>query len=358
MRINVDEVASEVDFSALSIKNLEDVEQRLPSRAFKRVYGLSNAPHINEVVLNVKREHIGKDADNSELEEKLKKASTKDEVNIVTFFGGKDVDLKDLLKYRDVGLLASFESLYNDHLVSLPFSLKFRQEDFESEKINKEIMTYLSDFIGSSKNKRNILGYVPAFSWYRDIEKLVEFYSDKLGSKAYGTGNYTYVPLLIDYKSCNVDRFKRATIALNELKKKYMEGGYYLMYYGLGISTPRMGIKKQVNTNIKEYKETLAKEFLLSFLGFDIIGSSHAKPTYPRSRAIPPEPKRVGEFSKADFFYYPTKEMRLPQVQKVRNLEAQNEYLDTLSTGLIREREMPIDELRKRKDASDYVNSY
>ena len=57
---------------------------------------------------------------------------------------------------------------------------------------------------------------------------------------------------------------------MRQLKLKYLDEGFYLSYYGFGLGTPRVSEKKQINT-------TLAKEFLLSFLGFDIIGGSHTR---------------------------------------------------------------------------------
>lgn len=358
MRVNINGVNSSTSFYNLEIQNVEGNSHLLPSRAFKKIPNISEKQHINEVVINIKKEYINKDTDNVELEDKLKRASTKDEVNIVTFFGNNDVELKDLIKYRDVGLLASFESLYNDHLVSIPFSFKFRQDGFGSEKINKEIMTYLDGFIGSTANKKNILGYVPAYSWYRDIESLVKFYSDELGSTS-SKEKYTYVPLLIDYKSCNVDRFKRSTAILNELKRKYLKDNVYLLYYAFSVSTPRLTRKK--NKEVKNsviLGKTLAKEFLLSFLGFDIIGSAHAKQLYNTQKAVPPEPKKVGEFKDQDFFYYPSSNKEFPNVQKIRNMEIQNDYLEKLSKTVAQDSELPAKELRKRKEASEYVQSY
>lgn len=360
MRVNINNVNDpSTSFYSLKIQNAEGDNHLLPARAFKKLQ-TNQKQHINEVLINIKKEYIERgDIDNIELEEKLKRASTKNEINIITFFGSKDVELKDLIRNRDTGLLASFESLYNDHLVSIPFSLKFRQEGFESEKINNEIKMYMDDFIGSTAKKENILGYVPAYSWYKNIEDLVKFYVDKIGSTSYGPEKFTYVPLLIDYKSSNVDRFRRSTAILNEMKRKYLKEGTYLLYYAFSVATPRLiRHKNNVVKNTVTFEKTLAKEFLLSFLGFDIIGSAHAKQLYDKQKAVPAEPKKVGEFKDSDFFYYPSKNKEFPLVQKIRNMEMQNNYLSELSNTVSKDGELPRKELRKRKEASEYVKSY
>jgi len=342
--------SSDISYYDLELKNRENFNQTLPIRAIKRFGGVPTplVNHINEVLINIKKTDMDKSNDDA-LEPKLTRASTKDQINVINFFSNKDVELKDLLKYRDVGLLAKFEQMYNDHFVSLPFSLKFREEGYMSDGIPDEIKKYFSDFISSTTYKKNIMGYVPAYSWYKDIEKLIDFYiSSGIGSTT-KKQKYTLIPLMIDYKGCNVDRFKLATSVLHELKDKYLKDGVYLMYYAFSVGTPRLS---------KKPEKVLAKDFLLSFLGFDIIGSSHARQVNPKAKWHLPVPKEVGEFRQEDFFYHPTGDKRLPSEQKTRNLTKQNIYLNDISLKFNNNSELPNKELEKRQHAKTYINSY
>lgn len=360
MDVNFIGHSSEVSYYDLELKNREGFRQALPIRAIKKIPSTSEVQpnHVNEVLIPIKKQDLDKSNDD-DLEIKLSRSSTKDHINVINFFSNSDVDLKDLLRYRDVGLLAKFEQIYNDHFVSLPFSLKFREEGYMSDGIPNEIKKYFSDFISSTSYKKNIMGYIPAYSWYKDIEKLVEFYINSgIGSTTKGQG-YNLIPLMVDYKGCNVDRFKLATSVLHEVKEKYLKEKVYLLYYAFSVGTPRLSKKSQkITVETKKAEKVLAKDFLLSFLGFDIIGSNYARQTNHKAKWHLPLPKEVGEFKQEDFFYHPTEDKRLQSEQKIKNLMNQNRYLNDISVKFNKDSELPLKEMQKRQQANSYIDSY
>ena len=164
-------------------------------------------------------------------------------------------------------------------------------------------------------------------------------------------GTLNYVPLLIDCKNSLPDKFKRSLAKLRQLKLKYLDEGTYLSYYGFSLGTPRVSEKKQINT-------TLAKEFLLSFLGFDIIGGSR-----PQIKAMgggnAADEKATGVFARDDFSYHLQRlSKRDYDRAKPTNFANQTEYLSGLSRNMQTNRELAKNELSRRREAFEYVESY
>jgi hypothetical protein len=141
----------------------------------------------------------------------------------------------------------------------------------------------------------------------------------------------------------------RQIAELRQIKMDYLKEGYYLFYYGFSPRTPSVSQKKN---------ESLAKEFLLSFVGFDIIGGSFAmnnpggpQPNTPKSSA--------GIFDTSDFNYHLTNiEPWEHEIIKPKNLERQSDYLFTVSQQMKKDREIPVNELKKRDGAFNYLESY
>jgi len=355
VQVKILEFDEEASFFTSQLKNRENDLHNLPSRAFRKTSSDFYDSYLNEVLIGIRTEDLsesspGYDNFNRTIEPKLKKKSVSDEINIITFFGDRDIDLKQLLSFEDINLLADFEQRYNDHLVSLPFTLKFREDTYNATQILDDIRASYPNF-ASTLRTTNLLGYVPAFVSHRELEKFIQLYLDTASTVSTPAGSLNYVPLLIDCKNSLPDKFKRSLAKLRQLKLKYLEEGFYLSYYGFSLGTPRVSEKKQINT-------TLAREFLLSFLGFDIIGGAHTR-IKAGGGGNSFDEKAAGIFARDDFSYHLR---RLPKREydrvKPENFADQTAYLSGLSRDMQTNRELAKSELKSRKDAFEYVESY
>ncbi|OPY37364.1 MAG: hypothetical protein A4E35_01279 [Methanoregula sp. PtaU1.Bin051] len=355
MQVKVLEFDEEASFFTSQLKNRENDLHYLPSRAFRKTSSDFYDRYLNEVLIGIRTEDLsesspGYDNFSRTIEPKLRKKSVSNEINLITFFGDRDIDLNQLLSFEDINLLADFEQRYNDHLVSLPFTLKFREDTYNATQILNDIRASYSDF-ASTLRRTNLLGYVPAYVSHRELENFIRLYLDTASTINTPVGTLNYVPLLIDCKNSLPDKFKRSLAKLRQLKLKYLDEGTYLSYYGFSLGTPRVSEKKQINT-------TLAKEFLLSFLGFDIIGGSHTR-IKPGGGGNAFDEKAAGVFARDDFSYHLR---RLPKREydrtKPSNFADQTEYLSGLSRNMQTNRELAKNELHRRREAFDYVESY
>lgn len=343
-------------FSSL-IENREEDKRFLPCRAFRKTTRNFYNNYVNEVLIPIRKEDLprnkqGYEDFNKTIEHKLRGKSVKDKINIITFFGEKTLNLREMMSFEDINLLADFEQRYNDHLISFPFTLKFRKEDYLTDKIFEDIKKTFTNFV-STLQTTNILGYVPAQVSHRSVEKFIKLYLDIGFTIKTPVGKKNFIPLLIDCKNSTPDRFKRTLAKLRRLKLKYLKEGYYLFYYGFSLGCPRVGGKKNIRTKI------VAKDFLLSFLGFDIIGASHARTHVGGGGGKSNEEKVVGKFDLGDFNYHLARVQR-KKSEEVRkgNLSIQTEYLDSLSRKLKGNREIVTKELKKRKEADKYIENY
>lgn len=258
------------------------------------------------------------------------------------------MSLEELLSFKDVNLLSDFEQRYNDHFVSLPFTMKFRDNTYPTSQILDDIKKSFGDFVSKLK-RSNLLGYVPAYGSYRELRNFIKLYVDNDVSIKSPEGKLNFVPLLIDLKNSSPDSSMRQIAELRQIKMEYLKEGYYLFYYGFSPRTPSVSKKKN---------ESLAKEFLLSFVGFDIIGGSFAmnnpggpQPNSPKSTA--------GIFDTSDYNYH-LKNIQ-PSEQdtiKPKNLEKQSNYLYDISNQMKKDREVPVKELKKREGAYNYLEAY
>ena len=109
----------------LKIKNREGDVRETPSRAFKRVNSQSDRQYFTEVMMPVKSEELkgrtGYPNFDKTIEAKLKKKEIKGNINIISFYGDKNTEINNLVNFEDLGLLSSFETLFNDHLIAMPF---------------------------------------------------------------------------------------------------------------------------------------------------------------------------------------------------------------------------------------------
>lgn len=355
MQVKVLEFDEEASFFTSLMKNHENDSHYLPSRAFRKTSSDFYDRYLNEVLIGIRTEDLSDNTQgynnfNRTIEPRLKKKSVSDKINIITFFGDRDIDLNQLLSFEDINLLADFEQRYNDHLVSLPFTLKFREDTYNATEILNDIRKSYSDFV-STLRTTNLLGYVPAYVSHRELENFIRLYLDTASTVSTPLGTLNYVPLLIDCKNSLPDKFKRSLAKLRQLKLKYLEEGIYLSYYGFGLGTPRVSEKKQINT-------TLAREFLLSFLGFDIIGGSHTR-IKGGGGGNSFDEKAAGIFARDDFSYHLQRVGRRDYDRvKPTNFADQTEYLSGLSKSMQTNRDLAKSELRCRKDAFEYVESY
>jgi hypothetical protein len=349
------EYNEEASYFSSQLSNKESDEKILPSRAFRKTYSDFYGRYINEVLFPIKKEDLPKDMAGYQLfdkhiEEKIRKKSLANKINIITFFGDKNLDLSDLSKFEDISLIAEFEQRYNDCLFSFPFTLKFREKEYLSENILAEVKAGYKDFSSSLKST-NLLGYVPAYISHRSIEDFIKIYLNSNCKIQTSSGSMNLVPLLIDCKNSNPETFKRTLVKLRRLKLDYLKEGYYLFYYGFSLGMPRIGGKTKK-------PKTLAKDFLLSFLGFDILGNSRAI-ARKVGGGTQTEEKVVGKFSLNDFNYHSTKVLRtVAQKMKPENLSVQSDYLADLSTKLKSDREIALKELKTRNEADVYLQDY
>ncbi len=337
------------------IKNREEDKRVLPSRAYRKTQTEFNGKYITEALIPISKKDLPSNKEgysifDKNIEPKLSKKTVKGKINIITFFGEKDLGLKDLLRFEDINLLTDFEQRYNDHFVSLPFTLKFRDTATKQDEIYDDINRLYTDFV-STLNQANLLGYVPAYTSFRGLNRFIELYIDNCKSIKSDQGKLNFVPLMIDCKATSPDQLMRSLAKLNQIKNEYLKEGFYLFFYGFNPRIPSVSQKKK-------NEEVLAKEFLLSYLGFDIIGASYAK--MHGGGPIDKHPvKAAGVFQETDFKYHLEMVGQFDYDRtKQRNFINQNEFFGKLSTQVKDNPNVAIDELQKRKDAFDYVQLY
>lgn len=351
MKIELKEHDDDASFFYSTMENRENDSYVLPCRAYRKRGAEFYGNYINEVVVSIKKEDLpdnpkGYEIFDKNIEPKLNTKTVKNKINFITFFGDKTIELSDLLSFEDINLLADFEQRYNDHFVTMPFTFKFRDPTTQTSKILEDIRKSYSDFVSTIKTS-NLLGYVPAYTSFRDLEKFIKLYSDNNLSIKSHLGKLNFVPLMIDLKNSSPDNFMRSLSKLHSLKKQYLKEGYYLFYYGFSPRAPSASQKR---------KETLAKEFLLSYLGFDVIGASFAQFF---GGGGPSKTNAAGVFEPKDYKYHlEIFEKKEFDKVKQRNYTSQTNYLKSVSKNLIDNSSAAINELKKRKEAFDYVQLY
>jgi len=337
------------------MENREKDHYELPCRAFHKSNSNFYGSYINEVPIRITKKDLpsnpaGYEIFDKTIEPKLKKKSVPDKVNIITFYGNSSLSLEELLSFKDVNLLSDFGQRYNDHFVSLPFTLRFRDKKFPTSKILEDIKQSFGDFVSQLKLS-NLLGYVPAYGSFRELRNFVSLYLDNNVSIKSPEGKLNFVPLLIDLKNSSPDSSMRQLAELRQIKMEYLNEGYYLFYYGFSPRTPGVSEKKKIN-------ETLAKEFLLSYVGFDIIGSSYAMESTGGPQPNTPK-MSAGIFDPLDFNYH-LKAIKPGEHEtiKPRNLKTQSDFFYGVTKQMKKDRDSPLNELKIRKNAFDYVESY
>ncbi|MCK4796980.1 MAG: hypothetical protein KAT05_06335 [Spirochaetes bacterium] len=355
MKIELKEHDETASFFSSIMENREADKKILPCRAYRKTYAEFYGNYINEVVVGIKKEDLptnpkGYELFDQTIEPKLNKKTVKNKLNIITFFGDKNTELSELLSFEDVNLLADFEQRYNDHFVTLPFTFKFREQTTKTSQILEDIKKSYSDFVSTISNS-NLLGYVPAYTSFRELDKFIEIYTDNSLSVKSHLGKLNFVPLMIDFKEKSPDSYMRSLAKLNQLKKQYLDEGYYLFYYGFSPRTPALSQKRNVN-------ETLAKEFLLSYLGFDVIGASFAR-FNGGGGGSPDQIKSTGIFETTDYKYHLTTLNKKDYDRaKPRNFTTQTDYFNTVSENLSSDPSFATTELKNRKEAYDYIQLY
>jgi hypothetical protein len=356
VKLELKEYDNDASFFHLIMENIEKNKKASPCRAYRKTYAEFYENYLNEVLIGINRESLPENPEgykifDETIEPKLNKKTVKNKINIITFFGDKTLELSDLLSFEDVNLLTDFEQRYNDHFVSLPFTFKFREPDMQTTKILENIKNSYSDFI-STINTSNLLGYVPAYISFRELETFIKIYTDNTLSIKSPIGKLNFVPLMIDFKNSSPDNYMRSISKLSSLKNQYLDEGYYLFYYGFSPRSSNVSQKRNIN-------ETLAKEFLLSYLGFDIIGASFAQIGKRGGGTDQNENKATGVFDTNDFKYHleflNTKDYKKA---KPNNYTKQNNYLKTISDNLVHDSSRAIAELKKRNDAYEYIKLY
>ncbi len=344
-----DDIAS---FFYSTMENRENDKYVLPCRAYRKSYAEFYGNYINEVVVGIKKEDLpdnpkGYEIFDKNIEPKLNQKTVKNKINFITFFGDKTIELSDLLSFEDINLLADFQQRYNDHFVAMPFTFKFRDPATPAIKILEDIKKSYSDF-SSTITTSNLLGYVPAYISFRELENFVKLYANNNLSIKSHIGNLNFVPLMIDLKNSSPDSFMRSLSKLHSLKKQYLKEGYYLFYYGFSPRAPSVNQKRN---------ETLAKEFLLAYLGFDVIGASFAMINQGGGSSAT---NTAPNFDPTDFKYHLKVLDNKKERDRVKphNYTRQTKYLRDVSEKLPIDSSAAINELKKRKEAYDYVQLY
>lgn len=335
----------------LKLQNREGEIRNTPSRAFKRVSSEYDDKYFTEIVIPIRSNELkgepGYSKFDKNIESKLKKKEVKDNINIISFYGDKNTDINNLVKFEDLGLLSNFETLFNDHLIAMPYSLSLYTLSFDA--IYHEVINSFDTFFTTLTTK-NLFGYVPAYVRYGEIEKFINFYSGKsLGIVNENGTKYNAIPLLIDLKRSAPDSFMRSIAMLHRLKRKYMAEGYYPIYYAANVSRPRTSDKKQ---------KALAKEFMLSFLGFDIIGATQAVP--PKEGGGGGGPSNFVDFELDSFSYVKTGNKGYSyktDQSKAQIFYTQTSYLNQIHEKTLIDEEYVDNEFKKRKEAKDYVDN-
>jgi hypothetical protein len=333
----------------LRLRNVEGNEKFTPSRAFKRTNSDPDRAYFTEVFISLRNDEM-KDGANYDrfdttIEAKLKKKEVTDNINIISFYGDNQTEIEKLSKFEDLGLLTNFEGLFNDHLIALPYSLKLQNSEFNN--IFSNIRSAFDHFV-STLSTENIFGYLPVYARYSEFKSYFDFYSGKkLGKVRRSDETYNAIPLLIDFKRANPDGYKRSVAYLLQMKKEYMKEGYYPIYYAANVSRPRIG----KNTSI-----AIAKEFLLSFVGFDIIGASQAVPPHKGGGG---EGKKI-RFDLERFNYSYTGERESGykgDKTKSAIFENQTKYLHEIHEKTLINPKYVIEELVRRPDAKNYIET-
>ena len=129
---------------------------------------------------------------------------------------------------------------------------------------------------------------------------------------------------------------------LNQIKNEYLKEGFYLFYYGFNPRIPAVTQKRNADG-------ALAKEFLLTYFGFDIIGASYAM--MHGGDPVDKHPvKATGVFQQSDFKYHME---ILGQYDydrtKQRNFLNQNDFLKNVPTQIKSKPKFAIEELQKKR---------
>ena len=332
------ENSDNVYYTELKTHNMEK-EKLTPSRAFKKTVNKFNYSYITEAFIPIKFDEIKGQKNyssfNDKIDDKLNRKIVKGNINIITMFGDKEVNMSTLSNFEDLGLISDYEKKFNDYLVGLPFTMRF-YKDFDLSKIYSETTKAYKDFTSISDSK-NILGYIPAYSNYSEMEKYFEFYQKNANKTIIGESSMNLIPLMIDFKRSNPDKFIRTISKLYRLKLQYIKEGYYPFYYAMNISKPRLNAGSQ-----------LAKEFLLTFLNFDIIGSSIT---------FIPKNGGGGPSNGIDFNINNYKYSKTGNTGDINKIKAdiykkQTEYLNNIYAN-----NQINNELSKRSEANKYIKS-
>ena len=336
---------------SLSVSNREGIRRKTPSRAFRKVPGVTNDQYFSEVFVPISSDDLpGKDSYeefDKRIEQRIKKKEVDGNINVFSFFGDKEVDPQKVANFEDIGLLSKFEVLFNDHLIGMPYSFKFYREGAFDEIFEESTKIY--ETFSSVLDGKNLLGYIPAYISYNDLEKYVNFYSGKAKEQVIleGGEKLNAIPLMIDFKRANPDGYMRSIAKLLELKRKYITEGYYPIYYAYNVSRPRMSKNKRID---------IAKEFLLSFLGFDIIGASNA--VLPGGGGSNTN-KRV-DFDLGKFVYgYTNQNISSYNSNKLKAsiYGEQSRYLGSVHEKSIEDNKYVKKELTARREATEYLNT-
>lgn len=335
----------------LNISNREGTVRRTPSRAFKRTHSDEDSSYFTEVYLPVRESELkgrsGYPSFDNTVETRLKQKEVADNVNIISFFGDKSTDIKDLSKFEDLGLLTNFEGLFNDHLIALPYSLNLYDSNFE-DMLNSVKESF--DSFVTTLQTTNIFGYLPAYAKFRELDRFISFYSGKALGKVHDSEtSYNAIPVLVDFKRSSPDSYKRSVAYLLTLKYKYMKEGYYPIYYAANVSRPRTSKKRS---------RTVAKEFLLSYVGFDIIGAAQA--IAPRDGGGGGGMSKSMAFDLEDFSYYDTgvkdNSYRTDKT-KAQMFGMQTNYLNEIHPKTLENQDYLKNELGKRGEAKAYLET-
>jgi len=339
----------------LNIKNRENIIRKTPSRAFKKIKSKNNnnASYFTEVMLEIKKGQLFNGPDYPEfdknIENKVKNKEESNNINIISFYGDNNTNINDIINFKDINLLSNFEALFNDHIITLPFSLSLY--NFKSDDIMSYIKSATDSFFSVLKSN-NIFGYVPLYVSYRDIKKFLDFYANKFNlSVYYNGGSYNAIPIMIDFKRTLPDKFKRSVAYLYELKNEYIKDGFYPIYYAANVGMPRFSPKKTT---------ALAKEFMLSFLGFDIIGASHAVkiPENPKFGSSRPKPMSFDQKSFNYIFDNNPVSKYFKDTIKSEIFKTQTTYLNKIHDETLNDNKYVEKELSKRKAANEYISTF
>lgn len=352
MKLELKEHDDDASFFYLTMENRENDKHVSPCRAYRKTFAEFYGNYINEVVIPIKKEDLpdnpnGYKIFDKTIEPKINQKTVKNKINFITFFSDKAIELSDLLSFEDINLLADFQQRYNDHFVTMPFTLKFRDPTTPTTQILEDIKKSYSDFKSTIKTS-NLLGYVPAYSSFRELENFIKLYTDNNLSIKSHIGDLNFVPLMVDLKNSSPDNFMRSLSKLNSLKKQYLNEGYYLFYYGFSPRSPSVSQNRN---------ETLAKEFLLAYLGFDVVGASFA---LINSGGGGSTTNTAPNFEETDFKYHLKilDNKKEHDRAKPHNFTRQTKFLNGVSEKLLTDSSAAINELRKRKEAYEYVQLY